>query len=454
MSRKQVLWLITFVLVAPVAVYVVIAGPVGTALTAKQMCSLTFVSNLAPERAFSTYVRPILGPGAWLMHYEIDRVRQRVDADAFGFAKVTAIHHAGYGCVLLRQQSPAAVAALLPNYEAKLPPVWGLNQKHRGAHFDNTALTAAIDGAFNAPGTLAVLVVHAGELVAERYADGIDGDTPLPGWSMSKTVTAVLAGMLAQRKFLTTDEVGLFNDWADDERVHISFDQLLRMTSGIDILENKTGADANSIMLFRNGNTSAYAIGRRLRETPGEVFAYTSGSTMLAARVISDRLGGPRPTFNFIRDELFSPLDMHHTWFEPDERGQFIGSSFIMSSAHDWARFGQLLQNRGRVNGRLYFNASWIDYMTTPTPQATKRPYGAGVWLIDSEHPDQRWMQRLPPGTYYASGLQTNQLWIIPARELVIVRLGATSNFFKSGVIELLQAVLAAQIDPHTQSST
>ena len=454
MSRNKIFWLITLVLVAPAVVYLVIAGPVGTALTAKQMCSLTFVSGLAPERAFSTYIRPLLGPGAWLVHYNIDRVRQHVDADLVGFAPATAIHQPGYGCVLLMKKSPAQVAALLPKYEATLPPVWGLNQKHRGTHFDSTALTAALDSALDAPGALAVLAVHGGELVAERYADGIDGDTPLPGWSMSKTVTTVLAGMLAQRKFLTPNEVSLFNDWEEDDRIHISLDQLLRMTSGIDILENKTGADTNSMMLFQHGNSSAYAIGRGLREVPGEVFAYTSGNTLLVSRLISDRLGGPGPTLEFIADELFTPLDMHHTWFEPDESGQFVGSSFIMSSAHDWARFGQLLRNRGRVNGRLYFNASWIDYMTTPTPQATERPYGAGVWLIDPEHPEQHWMRKLPPDTFYVSGLQTNQLWVIPSRDLVIVRLGATSNFFKSGVIELIHAVLAAQIDPRTQSST
>ncbi len=454
MSRKNLLWLVVFALVAPAAVYVVFAGPVGTALTAKQMCSLTFVSGLAPERAFSAYIRPLLGPGAWLMHYEIDRVRQHVDADAFGLAKATAIHHPGHGCVLLHKRSPDDIASLLPPYEAKLPPIWGLNQRHRGIHFANTALSAAVEEALSAPGTLAVLVSHAGELVAERYAQGIDGDTPLPGWSMGKTMTTVLAGMLAERKFLSTNEVSLFNDWEEDNRAHITFDQLLRMTSGIDIVENKTGVDANSFMLFANGNTTAYAIGRGLRANPGEVFDYTSGSTMLAARVISDRLGGPVPTTNFITDELLTPLNMHRTWFETDETGQFVGSSFIMSSAHDWARFGQLLRNRGRVNGRLFFNASWIDYMTTPTPQAAERPYGAGVWLVDPERLDQPWMQKLPPDTYYASGLQTNQLWIIPSRDLVIVRLGATGNFFKSGVIELLSAVLAAQIDPDTQSST
>ena len=169
---------------------------------------------------------------------------------------------------------------------------------------------------------------------------------------------------------------------------------------------------------------------------------------------IADRLGGPTQAFDFIRRELFTPLDMHHTSFEPDEAGQFVGSSFIMSSAHDWARFGQLLLNRGRLNNRVYFNAAWIDYLTTPTPQADERPYGAGVWLIDPANADQAWMQTLPADTYYASGLQTNQLWIIPSRDLVIVRLGATGDFFSSGVIELLNGVLAAQIDPHTQSST
>ena len=454
MSRKPIFWLLLVCLVIPGAAYLTLAAPTGTALTAKQMCSLVFVSRLGPQRAFHTYVRPLLGPAAWLMDFEVDRVRQQVTADTFGLAPAAAVHHTGHGCVLIHQHTAQEIAARLPIAGSNLPPVWGQNAQHRGLHFDSTALGAAMRDGLAAPGTLAIVVVHAGELVSERFAPGINGDTPLPGWSMAKTVTAVLAGMLERRQFLSVNEIGLFPQWQDDDRSLISFDQLLRMTSGIDILENKSGIDANSTMLFRQGDTTGFAIGRTLRESPGSTFAYTSGSTMLAARVISDRLGGPAQSFDFIRRELFAPLDMHHTSFEPDEEGQFVGSSFILSSAHDWARFGQLLLNRGRINNRVYFNAAWIDYLTTPTPQADKRPYGAGVWLIDPGHADQAWMQTLPADTYYASGLQTNQLWIIPSRDLVIVRLGATGDFFSSGVIELLNGVLAAQIDPHTQSST
>jgi CubicO group peptidase (beta-lactamase class C family) len=271
---------------------------------------------------------------------------------------------------------------------------------------------------------------------------------------MAKTLTAVIAGMLARRDFLATDEVALFKPWEDDERIHISLDQLLRMTSGINILENKTGADANSHMLFKTGDSTAYAIGRGLRDTPGENFAYTSGSTMLVARIISERLGGRPETLGFIRRELFEPLEMDRTLLEPDETGQFIGSSFVMASAHDWGRFGLMLLNGGEIDGNRIIDRSWIDYMTTPTPQAEKRPYGAGVWLIDPASAAQPWMQELPADAWYASGLQTNQLWIIPSRELVVVRLGATGDFSRSGVIELLTAVLAAQLDPATQSST
>jgi len=434
--------------------YGVTAGPAGAGLMAKQVCSLIYVSGFTAERAMDTYIRPLLGPAVHVMSLRTDPVRRQVIVTALGFHQSTAVHHPGYGCIQLHERSIGELEQLLPPRPPVSSAPWKPDPQHRRQYFDVTALRAAADATLATPGTLALLVVHQGHVVIERYAEGINGATPLPGWSMAKTVTALAAGMLAHRQFLSADEVALFKPWEEDDRIHISLDQLLRMTSGINILENKTGADANSAMLFKTGDSSAYAIDRGLADTPGEVFDYTSGSTVLAARLISDRLGGRPEALSFLQQELFEALGMHDTFMEPDETGQFIGSSFIMSSAHDWAKLGLMLLNHGEESGTRYVDESWIEYMTTPTPQATHRPYGAGVWLIDPDHPIQHWMHKLPPGTYYASGLQTNQLWVMPEQELIIVRLGATNDFFKSGVAEFLAAVLAAQMDPEIQSST
>jgi CubicO group peptidase (beta-lactamase class C family) len=454
MDLKRLLIGLLLSLLAVSVWYGVTAAPAGAGLMAKQVCSLIHVSGFTAEKAVETYVRPLLGPAVHLMSLRADAVRRQVTVSALGFHQSIAVHHPGYGCIQLHERGVADIEGLFPLRERRPAEPWAENRAHRRQYFDVTALRTAADTALSAPGTQALLVVHQGHVVIERYAEGIDGDTPLPGWSMAKTVTAIATGMLARRQFLSVDEVALFKPWEKDDRVHISLDQLLRMTSGINIVENKSGADANSHMLFKTGDSSAYAIDRGLADSPDEVFAYTSGSTMLVSRLISDRLGGRPEALGFLQHELFDVLGMNRTVMEPDETGQFIGSSFILASAHDWARLGLMLLHRGKENGIRFVDESWIDYMTLPTQQATNRPYGAGVWLIAPQHPEQRWMRRLPPGTYYASGLQTNQLWILPEQELVIVRLGATSDFFKSGVIELLSAVLAAQMDPATQSST
>lgn len=434
--------------------YAVTAAPAGAGLMAKQLCLLEHVSGLAPDYAMNTWIMPLLGPATRVMSLERDPVRRQIHVNALGFHTSTAVYQPGHGCIQLHERTVADIDELLPPRRTQEPEVWSLDKAHRNMHFDTTALRTTLVETLKIKGTQAVLVVHHGHIVAESYAEGITGDTPLPGWSMAKTITAVVAGMLAKRSFLSPDEVALFKPWEEDDRIHITLDQLLRMTSGINIIENKTGADANSHMLFKTGDSTAYAIGRRLRDTPGETFAYTSGSTMLAARLLSDRLGGKTEALEFIRNELFEPLGMRRTWLEPDETGQFIGSSFVMASAHDWARLGQMLLAKGSWQDTQYFDKSWLDYMTEPTPQATDRPYGAGVWLIDPAHPRQTWMHKLPADTFYASGLQTNQLWVIPSRDLIVVRLGATNDFFKSGVPELLAAILAAQVDPETQSAT
>jgi CubicO group peptidase (beta-lactamase class C family) len=454
MILKSIFTAILLAAIGFTAWYTVTAAPAGAGLLAKQVCSLVYVSGFSPGKAETKYTQPLLGPATLVLRPRVDPVRRQVSVSALGVSMHTAVYQPGVGCIVLHERTADDIETLLPAPATRRPPEWKVNAVHRRLHFDTTALKSALETALAAPGSEAVLVAHDGHIVAEAYAEGTDGDTPLPGWSMSKTVTTVLAGMLVRRGLLATDEVALFKAWENDARIHITVDHLLRMTSGINILENKTGADANSHMLFKTGDAAAYAINRGLREQPGTTFAYTSGSTLLAARIISDRLGGGPAALDFIRRELFRPLDMRRSIFEVDETGQFIGSSFIMSSAHDWARFGVMLQDKGIYDGTRIVDAGWLRYMTTPVEQATERPYGAGVWLVDPEHPDHPWMHALPRDTFYASGLQTNQLWVIPSRKLVIVRLGATSDFFKSGVPDLLNAVLAAQIDPETQSST
>ena len=440
MATRMRLWrsvsaLIFAVLLTGLGWYAAVATPSGTGLAAKQLCSLVFVSNMPAERAMEIYVHPLVGPLPPFLNWQVDPALKQTRVSALGLAEARAVAHPGYGCIQLIDRNIDQVAELLPARPTRPHEPVALIE-------GPPELADALGAALQVPHTLAVLVAKDGAVIAEAYAEGVGPNTPLPGWSMTKSLTVTLAGMLSQNQQLQTDETSLFPQWQNDPRSAISLDQLLRMTSGIDIPETKTGADANSTMIFQAGDSLAYAIERGLLETPGTVFDYTSGSTVLAAGVIQARLGGPAATYAFINDALFAPLSMHHTIIEPDEAGTFIGSSFVMATARDWVKLGQLYLQGGEWQGAQLFDPSWVSYVTQHTPQSEARPYGAGFWLArpaDGDAPRGEW----PEDTFYASGLQNNRLFIVPSRGLLVVRLGATTRYSESGMTELMRAVLA-----------
>ncbi|MEM1435182.1 MAG: serine hydrolase [Pseudomonadota bacterium] len=441
------LFLVT-VLGAALTGYVINAGPVGAALIAKQLCSLHYISGLDPHRARKLYIESLIGPGDRLFSHEIDTQQRAVHVRGAG-RSARAYHHAGLGCVL---DTPAA--PLTETVTINRAPAEAVDYGHRRQHFDQQALEAALDQAFAEPegtaarrNTLAIAVRHRGRLIAERYAPGVAPETPLPGWSMAKSFTATLAGMLVHEGRLDLEATELFPGWrTPDPRARITPDHLLRMLSGIDIEENGSGLDANSRMLFTEPSALAYAIARPLRAEPGSTFAYTSGSTILLQGLLTHLSGGSEAMQQRVRD-LLDRLGMHHSIFEPDPRGLFVGSSFLFASARDWTRLGQLYLNEGRWDGAQLFAPDWVRYAATPSEQSADRSYGAGFWGARPAHVYAPHGVPPPPAdTLAAHGLQNQALYIIPSAELTVARLGATRGYWQSGEWDLVQDLLAARL--------
>lgn len=442
--------LLTLTIVGAMGVwYVRSAAPVATGLIAKQLCTLVFESRLPPQRARALYFRTLIGRAERFFQHQIDPHQPAVTVTGIG-ARARAIHRPGLGCTLLypadadpRQLALTPVVTI--NREANAAIDYGI----RAAAFDQRALEQALDSAFNGQSernTLAVAVMHQGQLVAERYASGVTATTPLPGWSMAKSTTATLVGVMQQQGLLRVSDSGLFPQWAEgDHRHKITLEQLLRMTSGIDLPETGSGIDANSIMLFRQNDAAGWAINRGLRAAPGSEFAYTSGSTVLVARYLTDVAGGPQAMYDVIR-EFFDTLGMHSAIFEPDAAGTFIGSSFMLASARDWAKLGQLYLNRGVWNGQQLFDPQWVEFVRELTPQSQARSYGAGFMR---RRPLALYAQSrvpaLPEDAFAAHGLQNQALYIIPSEDLVVVRLGATGDYWKSGEWSLVADIVAAK---------
>lgn len=443
--------------------------PVSTGLAAKQACSLVFVSGLDLAEARRLYLDPVLQPGSPHLTITVDRSGDgAVRASLRGLFERRAIHRPGLGCTLLSTglggQSVSSSLPPVQGVKASAPSPMRLDARHRDAIFEPGRLENALTSAFEEPSdgaplnTLAVVVLHQGRLVAEAYADAITPQTRLPGWSMAKSVTATLAGLLVERGEMDVSAQGALSRWQDteDPRGAITMDHLLRMTSGLELTETQSGLDPASQMLFLEADQAAFAATRDLITPVGSTFAYMSGSTVLAMRGVQDVMGpDPGRAWASMQTDLFLPLGMGGAILEPDEAGTFIGSSFMLASAREWARFGALYASGGIVRGRRVLSRSWIDYVTTPTasgPHVGGATYGAGFWLQGKEW-GNRWGDQgekredgqlpLPADLFWARGFQGQAVAIIPSARLVVVRLGATFGR-QSGVEDLVRDVLGA----------
>ncbi|MBO6797601.1 serine hydrolase [Maricaulis sp.] len=413
--------------------------PSGTGITAKQLCSMVFVSRLDEDFARQAYIDPLLGDAADLLSVSVNHDRQSVKASVFGlFWRQHAIYREGLGCTLDRGGRQFDRDLAIP-FDQDFTPL-ELDSAHRDANFDVEAINAALDQAFadSAPAmrhTLGVAVLHQGRLVAERYAPQANRNTRFLGWSMTKSATATLAGVLVQDGDITLDHVPASFEGLED-RQDITLENLLRMNAGLAIREGNDGTDPNSQMLFTQRDMAAFAATRERLHAPGEHWEYMSGNTVLATRALQDQMGGTlEDQVIAMRERLFEPLGMHTAVMEPDASGTLIGSSYMYATAHDWARLAQLYLDGGLVDGERLIPANWPDLATDATPGSAD-PYGLGFWNPPASN-------NLPSGTYTMHGFQSQLAFIMPEQELIVVRFGAT-NYVSSGSYDLARSIAAA----------
>ena len=398
--------------------------------TSQNVCSGTFVTGFAPARAYADEVRPEPGMDliAWALAYDVDRSARRVRTTIFGgFEKVSA-YHDGYGC---RLEYPSAVPLPPRADDAPVPRADDIAGADPVVP-DDPALGRALDRAFaptssdGAPrSTRAVVVVHDGRVVAERYAPGIDLDTPLLSHSVAKSVTNALIGILVRAGKLSLDRTLVSPAWSEP----VNVDQLLRMTSGLP-LDEGAGPGLAFQMWFTEPDQPAFAATTSLVTRPGERWRYGNLGYALASRLVRDAVGGtPAAVADFARTELFVPAGMAHATMEFDGAGSPMGSNAFFASARDWARFGLLYLNDGVVAGRRILPEGWVAYSTRRTLDTG---YGAGFWLNVTDAPTEIWpgmrwgMPGAPEDAYFARGYLGQYVVIVPSEQLVVVRMGVT----------------------------
>lgn len=424
-----------------------------TGSVSEQVCSAVFVSGVDPDRFFAQTLAPEAGMDliAPALAYEVDREARTVRTTvARGFAS-RAVARDVAGCVLVHD---APVAELPPGFTlADVPP--SLPPMASGATVvepESPALRAALDRVFtetaDAPRhwTKAVVVAHAGRIVAERYADGYGVETPLPGNSVTKSVTSALIAILVREGKLRLDERAPVAAWsgADDPRHAITIDQLLRMTSGLPLDESFGGWDRAARLWFLESDQAAYAESASLDDPPGTTWRYSDGGYAILGRIVRDRVGGSAAdVLRFAHDELFAPLGMEHAVLQLDSTGTPVGSRGMLATARDWTRFGQLFLADGMAGERRILPEGWVANATTPSLDAG---YGAGFWLNVTDAPIPTWRIRwgMPHATrdaFFARGYLGQYVVVVPSADLVVARFGSSHG--PGGDAELVGRLVA-----------
>lgn len=267
--------------------------------------------------------------------------------------------------------------------------------------------------------TYALLVIKDGSMVYENYAYGASPFYLQYSWSMAKSVTHALVGILVKQGKLDVFAPAAVPEWQNDERKNITLDQLLRMRSGLEFNEDYVDGAASDVIPMLNfegrHDTGAFAANKPLIHKPGSVWSYSSGTTNIICRILRDLVGGPTEMLRFMCEELFEPLGMRTPTPRFDTSGTFIGSSFLLATPQDFARFGYLYLRDGIWNGNRVLPERWVDYARSVNYLDAEEGYGSH-WRILPHQP--QW--------FYAGGYDGQRIQVMPDKNALIVRCGRT----------------------------
>ncbi|NWG72003.1 MAG: serine hydrolase [Parvularculaceae bacterium] len=419
---------------------------IAAAYKAKTFCSEVFLAGRDPVDIASVEfagISPFIDRAA----AHVDRKKKEARASLFGLGKARAFYREGYGCTIAsgvpEELPPPPRVADVPWPEALESP--NLLRRVDYAELDN-ALDAAFADA--SAGHRAVVLIVDGRLVAERYAPGFSADTPMLSWSMAKSVTATLVGAAALAGHLNVEDPAPVPEWKDDpERSKITWNDLLRMQTGLEFSEEYGDPTSDvSHMLFRASDAGLVAAEKKLAAAPGDVWAYSSGTTNLLIRTLRQVLAERGVELQtFAREKIFAPIGAASFTLEPDSAGTPVGSSYVYATARDWAKLGELYLRGGEWAGARLLPENWSRYASTPT-RASGGQYGAHFWLNLDGAGRKRFVPGLPESVYYMAGHEGQYVFIMPEKNAVIVRLGMTRGAVPIEVAGPVAARLAGAI--------
>ena len=414
-------------------------------LFTKLLASGVFVvGREAEEYARNDLELPLPGVPKWNeMQWEIDRDAGRLTVRYEDYPPRTAVYNGDQGCTLLPvgetqvHFTPVPVKSTLPPPDTLPWPMGDQVPDTPPAGVDMPTIQAALDLAFDETKqkvpqhTRAMVVVHGGQLVGEWYAPGYTRDTRHISWSMGKSITAALVGILVQNGHFNLHDPAPVPEWQrpDDPRRAITIAHLMNMSSGLDFKMGLIGSmftskDHHKAVYFGAVNVFDYSVNRQPEFPPNTVCRYRNCDPLILGSIIRDTVEKNGEEYlTFPQRALFDKIGARNFVLECDPWGNFIMTGFDYGTARDWARFGMLHLQDGGWNGERILPEGWVDFVRTPAPASENKDYGGLFWLNRGGN-----FSSLPEDAYWPAGHHSQTVLIIPSHDLVIVRLGHSSR--------------------------
>jgi len=403
--------------------------------TAKVLCSAIFVSGREPEEARSHvsnyFLREKLDSVTGL---EVDRKRRLVRLTLAKRITREAKQYGDQGCVIHQPGkdsvffTPVRVTSRLP--DAATTP-WPMGDQVANepppAGLDTVKLRMAVDSAFDPAGlTAGFIVVHRGRIIAERYGNGANRDMQLESWSMGKSITGTLIGVLVQQGAFRLEDPAPVPEWhkkPDDPRAKIRVMDLMRMSSGLRFSrgspEDLPGYHDHDLIYTGAIDAFEFAVTREPQWPPNTVGRYRNVDVMALNLLIRDAVRKRGEDYlTFPQRALFDKIGIRRQVLETDPYGNFLLSGYDYGTPRNWARIGMLYVNDGVWNGERLLPEGWTRFVSTPGPAWADSSYGGMVWV------NARGAWPLPRDAFAFRGAGGQETYVVRSLDLVVVRMG------------------------------
>jgi CubicO group peptidase (beta-lactamase class C family) len=425
MKKRILLFTVLFILILG-GFYLNKLMPIITGYAAKNLASGIFVAGRTQE---ALEAEDLNFSVIKYTRNKVDLAKKEV-VSRFLWGKSKAVCIDGFGCTLVADYSEAdilgraypQVPVLPENPDTIAWPMGNVVADTLPSGVDlvklNQAVAKVMSDTIPFKGTFALMVVYKGQPVAEVYRKDFSANTRFLSWSMAKSFTNTLVGIRVKQGALDINKPLPFVSWTVGTPKQITMNNLMHMNSGLEWNEDYGTLSDVTVMLHKEGDMGAYALDRDAAYPPDSLWYYSSGTTNIACLALRQTFASDPAYWAFPRKQLFNKIGMRSAVFELDASGTFVGSSYLYATMRDYARYALLYMNNGNWQGQQLLPEDWVQYTTTPGNGSNGR-YGAFFWLNQSgDQPDA------PADTYMCKGHDGQYIFIIPSKNLIVIRTG------------------------------